>query len=113
MKSRFFFFFKEVSSSKTCKPVLYTFLVNRQTQWDPPTWEDGDEKDMDTMDLGTPTYDEKSKRKTTTTAAADTSSEDAKKMKDHFRSKVSGFLNNLNSIPRFMDPVLDKQFSLA
>ena len=42
------------------------------------------------MDLGTPTNDEPKKRKSTaTTAAADTSSSEvAKKIKDHFRSKV-------------------------
>ena len=40
------------------------------------------------MDLGTPTYDEKTKRKGTTTAAADTSTELAKRTKESFRSKV-------------------------
>ena len=39
----------------------------------------------------TPTYDEKGKQKTTT-APADTSSEAAKKLKEAFRSKVSGNL---------------------
>ena len=69
------------------------FVVCRQTQWDMPSWDGnapvlgGNEADMD---LGTPTYDEKSKKRTTT-AAADTSSELAKRCKLQFRSKVSEF----------------------
>lgn len=69
--------------------TYYYHTVTRQTQWDPPEWDQGEHEDMD---IGSPTVSEvssgKSRRKTTT-AAADTSSEVAKRMKDQFRIKMS------------------------
>ena len=71
---------------KHCIIFLYSY---RQTQWDPPTADGAPPAAPNEyeMDLGTPTYDEKTKRKTTT-AAADTSTELAKRTKESFRSKV-------------------------
>ncbi|KAK3083378.1 hypothetical protein FSP39_021087 [Pinctada imbricata] len=74
--------------------VYYYHTVTRQTQWEPPTWEAGSQDDMD---LDSPLYEDivrtrTSKKQTTTTAAADTSSELAKKIKDQFRSKMSGYV---------------------
>ena len=71
------------------KLVVCSSLILRQTQWDPPTADGAPPAAPNEyeMDLGTPTYDEKTKRKTTT-AAADTSTELAKRTKESFRSKV-------------------------
>lgn len=78
--------------------TYYYHTVTRQTQWDLPTWDQGDQDDMD---LGTPTHDEpqnkvcdlffQSKKKATT-AAADTSSELAKRSKEAFRNKMSQWI---------------------
>ena len=68
-----------------CCPV-----VNRVTQWDPPSWDNTFPEDMDfDVPEQEPEPEEESKQKTTTTAAADTSSEVAKKLKEQFRKQVS------------------------
>lgn len=79
--------------------IYYYHVITRQTQWDPPSWdnagEEGDSLDHESeMDLGTPTYDEspmKSSKKAKT-AEADTSSELAKKSKEVFRKEMSQFI---------------------
>ncbi|XP_068091315.1 histone-lysine N-methyltransferase SETD2 isoform X2 [Hyperolius riggenbachi] len=79
--------------------IYYYHVITRQTQWDPPSWdnvgEDTGSLDHESeMDLGTPTYDEspmKSSKKTKT-AEADTSSELAKKSKEVFRKEMSQFI---------------------
>lgn len=65
-------------------------VVNRVTQWDPPSWDNTFPEDMDfDVPEHEPEPEEESKQKTTTTAAADTSSEVAKKLKEQFRKQVS------------------------
>eukprot|EP00062_Callorhinchus_milii_P025244 gi/632986012/ref/XP_007910004.1/ PREDICTED: histone-lysine N-methyltransferase SETD2 isoform X2 [Callorhinchus milii] len=102
--------------------IYYYHVVTRQTQWDPPLWEGGnDDTSMGheaEMDLGTPTYDENpakdpmladlhgldgsadgtpnayslSSKKKAKTAEADTSSELAKRSKELFRKEISQFI---------------------
>ncbi|KAH3751883.1 hypothetical protein DPMN_186488 [Dreissena polymorpha] len=82
--------------------MYYYHTVTRQTQWDPPNLDTGEH--VDDMDLGTPTMDDTTSTKTeskvegerekekTTTAAADTSSEMSRKLKEHFKSKMSSWI---------------------
>ncbi|GFS70950.1 histone-lysine N-methyltransferase SETD2 [Nephila pilipes] len=76
--------------------IYYYHILTRQTQWNPPSFQEPTED----VDDDTPTYDEpppKHSKKSTTTAAADTSSssintEIAKKIKELFRTKMSSFV---------------------
>lgn len=80
--------------------VYYYHALTRETQWDPPVWDENEED----MELETPTYDEpkvnstvgssrakRSSKKKAVTVAADTS-EVAKKIKELFRSKISSHI---------------------
>uniref|UniRef100_T1IP88 [histone H3]-lysine(36) N-trimethyltransferase n=1 Tax=Strigamia maritima TaxID=126957 RepID=T1IP88_STRMM len=71
--------------------VYYYHTKLRQPQWEPPPLEDEDESEGGG---DTPTIDEPKvvKKRSTTTAAADTSSENAKRLKESFRSKMSLFM---------------------
>ncbi|XP_043921962.1 histone-lysine N-methyltransferase SETD2 [Protopterus annectens] len=96
--------------------IYYYHMITRQTQWDPPSWDEAtEESGMDheaEMDLGTPTYDEMPTKEITVTsdgnmegtpnaaqtpvkaktAEADTSSELAKRSKELFRKEMSQFI---------------------
>uniref|UniRef100_A0A224Z0L9 [histone H3]-lysine(36) N-trimethyltransferase n=1 Tax=Rhipicephalus zambeziensis TaxID=60191 RepID=A0A224Z0L9_9ACAR len=67
--------------------VYYYHALTRETQWDPPVWDENEED----MELETPTYDEPKSKKKAVTVAADTS-EVAKKIKELFRSKISSHI---------------------
>ncbi|XP_076351789.1 SET domain containing 2 isoform X2 [Tachypleus tridentatus] len=71
--------------------IYYYHAITKQTQWDPPTWDQME----DDLELSSSTGDEPlktTKKKFATQAAADTSSEVAKKLKELFRTKISSFI---------------------
>ncbi|CAH1789994.1 unnamed protein product [Owenia fusiformis] len=72
--------------------TYYYHTVTRQTQWDPPQWDGAEGQDVDLYD--TPDYQEHSKKhqRRTTTAPADTSSENARRLKEKFRSNMSSHI---------------------
>lgn len=71
--------------------LYYYHTVTRQTQWEPPSWDNNSPEDME-FDLPEPEIEEETRKRTTTTAAADTSSEVAKKIKEQFRRQMSQFV---------------------
>ncbi|XP_064647183.1 uncharacterized protein LOC135500005 isoform X2 [Lineus longissimus] len=74
--------------------TYYYHSITKQTQWDAPTWDgaESETRPYSSPAMDTPPPFARSKRHKTTTAAADTSSEDAKRCKESFRTKMSSYI---------------------